>query len=732
MSAALEFLLWHAPEGPWCLTAIKPDTSSIATRTFVPGEEADLDAWVARHHGTWNLYFHINPVQGRPRKKASKSGIAEVRWLHVDMDPRVGENLDAERERILAALQAYDPSPSAIIDSGGGYWGLWRLRESLPAENGGEAEQRNAALATALGGDACSDIFRIARLPGTMNIPDARKRKKGRTEALSRLVEHHVDRVYDASEFPAGTSSPPHLGGARDEGGREVADLTSTRISDLVELDEWGVSDHVHVVIEQGCDPDQPDRWPSRSEAVFYVCCELTRRKVPDEVTLGIITDPRWAISAHVLDQPKSEQYARRQISNARERTMLEFQIDDRGKPYPNQHNIRVALNRLGVTLSHDQFADRLNVEGLPGYGPTLQDEAVARLWLEIEGRFGFRPGKDFFWTVIEDIARRNGSHPVRDYLDSLQWDGTPRVDCWLHTYGGAEDTPFVRAVGALFLVAAVRRIREPGCKFDEMLVLESPQGQLKSSALRVLAVREDWFSDDLPLSADAKIIIERLHGCWIVEAADLNGMRKSEVEHLKSFLSRRIDRSRMAYGRITKVVPRQCIFVGTTNSDRYLRDNTGNRRFWPVRVGKFDLNALKFDRDQLWAEAAQREAAGESIRLDPALYVAAGEAQEERRVEDPFVGRLAATLGDLHGKLRSEDAWKIVDVPSGQRTQEHNRRLGDAMRELGWERAKLRFGGQSVRAYARGSDQERMCQIEVYAHGNGVPHAGLAGGEPF
>ncbi len=228
MSAAREFLQWHAPNGPWCLTAIKPDTSSIATRTFVPGEEADLDAWVKRHHGTWNLYFHINPVRGRPRKKASKSGIAEVRWLHVDMDPRVGENLDAERERILAALQAYDPSPSAIIDSGGGYWGLWRLRESLPAENGGEAEQRNAALASALGGDACSDICRIARLPGTINIPDARKRKQGRTEARSRLVEHHVDRVYDASEFPAGTSSPAHLGGARDEGGREVADLTST------------------------------------------------------------------------------------------------------------------------------------------------------------------------------------------------------------------------------------------------------------------------------------------------------------------------------------------------------------------------------------------------------------------------------------------------------------------------------------------------------------------------
>ena len=167
------------------------------------------------------------------------------------------------------------------------------------------------------------------------------------------------------------------------------------------------------------------------------------------------------------------------------------------------------------------------------------------------------------------------------------------------------------------------------------------------------------------------------------MEASELKGMRKGDVEHLKAFLSRQEDRARMAWGRIAKEVPRQSVLIGTTNSESYLRDGTGNRRFWPVRVSTFDIAALRRDRDQLWAEAAQREAAGESIRLDPKLYPVAAEQQEQRRIEDPFVGTLNAALKDMEGKIKAQDVWRIVDVPAGQRTQEHNSRLGEAMRGL-------------------------------------------------
>jgi predicted P-loop ATPase len=311
-------------------------------------------------------------------------------------------------------------------------------------------------------------------------------------------------------------------------------------------------------------------------------------------------------------------------------------------------------------------------------------------------------------------MARRNRRHPVREFLDDLAWDGTPRLDRWLSTYMGAKETEYTRAVGALVLVAAVRRVRKPGCKFDEMVVLEGPQGGFKSTALKVLAILEDWFSDDLPLNAKPQQFIEQTVGKWIVEAGELKGMRKGDVDSLKSCLSRQRDRSRMAFGHLPLERARQFVIIGTTNSDRYLKDNTGNRRFWPVRVGEVKIDDLRRDREQLWAEAAAREAAGASIRLDPDLYGAASEEQARRRVEDPFVETLGAMLNGAEGKLRSIDAWAIVGVPEGQRTQDHNQRLGDAMRELGWERTKLRFDGVVEHCYAKGDARARWRRVEV------------------
>jgi hypothetical protein len=387
------------------------------------------------------------------------------------------------------------------------------------------------------------------------------------------------------------------------------------------------------------------------------------------------------------------------------------FECDKDGRPLAmSQRNIRVAIRRLGVTLRHDLFAGRNLIEGLDGFGPALDDPAINRLWLMVDERFQFRPPREFFLTVVTDAARLNAYHPVVEYLAALRWDGVERIGRWLSTYGGAADNPYTRAVGELVLVAAVRRVRNPGAKFDEMLVLESPQGTNKSTALKLLATRDAWFSDDLPLNADTKRVIEALSGKWIVEAGELKGLKKGGADHLKSFLSRTHDRARLAYDRLESEVPRQCVIIGTTNDSRYLRDATGNRRFWPVKVEGFDLEALRRDRDQLWAEAAAREAEGVPIRLDPALWADAAEEQEARRVEDPYFETLHAALGeDGDGKLRAEDAWRIVGRPSGMRTQDDNERLGDALRRLGFERKQRRFGGNPEWCYVRGDGEVRL-----------------------
>jgi predicted P-loop ATPase len=220
--------------------------------------------------------------------------------------------------------------------------------------------------------------------------------------------------------------------------------------------------------------------------------------------------------------------------------TADDFDRNDKGQIFPNsQKNIRRALQLANVGLRHNIFANRLLLSVDDGPEQLLDDAALDDLWLMVDGRWKFRPAKDFFVTVVCSVARKNCFHPVQEYLAGLQWDRIPRLDTWLVRYGGAEDTPYVRAVGALTLVAACRRVRQPGVKFDEMPVFEGRQGVGKSQALRSLGPNPDWFSDDLPLDVDAKQVIERTSGKWIMEASELSGLSPRSVEHLKAFLSR-------------------------------------------------------------------------------------------------------------------------------------------------------------------------------------------------
>jgi hypothetical protein len=457
------------------------------------------------------------------------------------------------------------------------------------------------------------------------------------------------------------------------------------------------------VLIREGCGKHYDG---DRSRALFAVINELLRRGYQPPAIERVILDPQNGISEHVLEQSNPVKYAQRQV--ARAVRQVDLARDKYGLPHSTSNNIRVALLKMGIKLSFEQFASRMLIEGLPNYGPTIDDAAVTALWFTIEQKFKFRPSYEHFYKVVTNTARLNAFHAVRLYLDGLKWDGAKRLDTWLTDYGGAENNEYTRAVGALMLIAAVRRVRQPGCKFDEMVVLENEtQGTNKSTALSVLAVREEWFSDDLPLNADSKKVIEQLSGIWILEAAELSGMKRADVEHLKAMLSRRIDRARLAYGRIGEERPRQCIMVGTTNNRRYLRDATGNRRFWPVAVKKFELEKLRLDRDQLWAEATVREAAGASIRLDPQLWPKAEEQQEERRAIDPWEDRLADHLEGRQGKLEIIDAWRLVGVEPGQQTQDQNQRLGIVMKRLGWERGRRRKDNRLTYAYIKGKKNE-------------------------
>lgn len=274
--------------------------------------------------------------------------------------------------------------------------------------------------------------------------------------------------------------------------------------------------------------------------------------------------------------------------------------------------------------------------------------------------------------------------------------------------FGGAADTPYTRAVGALFLIAACRRVRHPGCKFDEMMIWESEQGLNKSTALRTLAINDAWFTDDLPLSADSKKVIEGTLGKWIVEASDLAGKRKSDIDSLKAFMSRQIDGpARMAYARIAVERARQFVTAGTTNNRNYLVDTTGARRFWPVEVKRFDIPALLKWRDQLWAEAAHREAAGESIRLHESLWPHATAEQDERRETDPWETIIEGLVNtyvrdEFSGKRKipSKEIWGVIGVQIDRRDQRSARRIADIMTRLGFRATKMRVTEGTVACY--------------------------------
>ena len=260
--------------------------------------------------------------------------------------------------------------------------------------------------------------------------------------------------------------------------------------------------------------------------------------------------------------------------------------------------------------------------------------------------------GRDVINDALNVTLRENHYHPVRDYLNSLVWDGTERVDTLLIKYLGAEDNEYTRAVTRLTLMQAVGRILEPGTKVDTMLVLAGKQGSNKSEMVRRLG--KPWMSDTLTV-LKGKDAYEQLQGFWIIEMAELSAMRKTDVETIKHFISKREDSFRPAYARNVETFPRQCIFIGTTNTDDFLRDTSGNRRFYPVDVVKARAQANPWDdftpteRDQVWAEAKvlwEAEMSKPGRDPDEGIYLAdkrvqemAEQVQRAHLEEDPRTG---------------------------------------------------------------------------------------------
>ncbi|MCU1327483.1 MAG: virulence-associated family protein [Bryobacterales bacterium] len=389
---------------------------------------------------------------------------------------------------------------------------------------------------------------------------------------------------------------------------------------------------------------------------------------------------------------------------------------DSRGGVRPLLANAITALSEAPEwerVLAFNEFAVKVQTKRASPWGKPAgeqwgdNDDRRTAEWLQRQGLF---VGTNLAGEAVQTVAAASRFHPVREYLNSLKWDGKPRLDTWCGAYLGTTKE-IACTFGRLWLISAVARILKPGTKADCCLVLEGPQGIYKSTALRTLA--GEWFTDQIS-DLGSKDAAMQSHGVWIVEIAELDSINRSESSRIKGFMSATFDRFRLPYGKNIIEWPRDCVFAGTVNHDAYLRDETGARRFWPVRCGAIDIKALARDRDQLWAEAIAEFRAGASWWLKDQDSIEQAEAEQgERYQEGPWDSPIEAWLqnpgarydvqghpvADLDSDTTSVTVADILSHCIGKEpkhwTKGDQMAVGATLKRLGWERFRRRDGNK-------------------------------------
>jgi putative DNA primase/helicase len=328
------------------------------------------------------------------------------------------------------------------------------------------------------------------------------------------------------------------------------------------------------------------------------------------------------------------------------------------------------------------------------------EDGARVAAWIARE--WEATPHANMCEQAIAVVAKRNVVHPPRDWLNTIKWDRKPRVDTLLIRHCAAEDTPYTRAVTSMFMIGAVARLMEPGCKVDHTLILEGKTSVGKSTFLEHL-IGKEWF---LATEEDigSKDFFQSMRGKWIIELPELDALTRGELSRVKAVLTKTVDTYRAAYGKVSKDYPRHCVFTGTTEEEAYLKDSKGNRRFWPIRVFKIIFGSVLKEREQVWAEAVARYKAGEKWHVtDKSLLGLFEGEQEQRRQLDPWESIIAEWLHGTRFVARgvtTADVLSALKIAPKDRTRAEESRVGGILRKLGWEGHRERYYGTLTYLY--------------------------------
>ena len=383
--------------------------------------------------------------------------------------------------------------------------------------------------------------------------------------------------------------------------------------------------------------------------------------------------------------------------------------------PLPNLSNVALILEKhpaFANKLAFNEFRQTLFLLEQPPWADETKEWKVrdfddhdnlsmVRWFQGVElGQYAMpRVGTETTRQAVDNVGYQNMIHPIKDWFDTLQWDGEERISTWLPTYLNVHDSAYSRAVSRAWLIAAIARIYQPGCKADGVLVLVGEQGARKSKALSILGGK--WFRDSA-FDMSTKDAFVQLRGAWMYELAELSALAKSDVERIKAFMSSQIDVYRPPYGRSIVEIPRQVVFAATTNNPEFLKDPTGNRRFWPVTVGTIDSVGLTEVREQLIAEAIVAYNSGEKWWLQKELKEDAKAEQAMYMIDDPWEEQVYLLIKDSESVTVTEVLQTLESNPS-RWMPGWNARVGILLNKLGWKKRRETDGrGQRVRRYYR------------------------------
>jgi hypothetical protein len=708
---------------------------------------------------------------GKTFKVANKEAdnITQLKSFFIDID--AGEEAYSDKpgraykstDEALAALDRFVtachlPAPTIVVGSGnGGLHVYWTLSEAVGAGRWQvyadalvEAASRHGLLCDA---GCTSDRSRVLRIPGTFNLKYGRRavrilrdreidlRHEQFIEALTpyvstsgpkrpsiRLAAKDGRRIEDAFSTLGAPPKALKIAGAEiDELGSGIAPQKGVGLRRFEDLRRecafveaafvtggaafsnplWNQTTLLAAFTVEGRDAAHwmADQHPGYSIETTDELFERKQRGIEQRGVGWPRCDTIKKIGSKFCDQCPHFGLGKSPLNFALPSTSADNQ--NSLATLPGSGNYQLAFNTLatsGKTFTYDVFHGRMFVDGLE-----LSDEICGELRNYIIREAQKDPGKDHVFEAARALCALGKFNPVVDYLQGVEWDGQSRLSTWLIDYAGAEDTSLNRAIGRKFLIGVVRRALFPGSKFDTALILEGVQGSGKSSLAAALAGSDDNFLDHDITHLPAKEQMEQLRGRWIVELPELSGMQRADVNAVKAFMSRRVDRGRPAYGRAVVDQPRTCVFIGTVNEGQYLRDETGNRRFWTVAVGKIDVRGVANDRDQLLAEAVAAVRAGEDALLPSSLWAAAATEQEKRKIEDPWTEILEGLAGQpvVHNGMNklfvaNDDIWSKLALPCERQTGSAGERITRIMTALEWERARVWRDGRARRGYLR------------------------------